>query len=114
MRFLRHRKSPSSPILDVLVKARSIIESPSTWNKGNLHRKAYPGSGRPDTYCLVGAINLAITGNANDHDGELRKQALEALGFQSRYGAELWNDGALRSHSDVINRINAVIERLSA
>jgi len=112
------------PILDLIDKVRSLIDTPDKWIKEYL----MDISGRP-AYCLKGAINLAETDNVSKcnritPEGRLLEVYLDKeafdLGFISPYKFSFgnnfvyMNNDPKTTHKDIMDLLNRVESKVLA
>lgn len=104
--------------LQVLITARAILASPSSWTKGEVARTE---DGRPTwvddpqatCFCAIGAIRRAIfVLHGRFMQLRIPTQVLCALGFDEPDCMD-WNDDPDRTHAEVLALFDAAISTLA-
>lgn len=104
--------------LQVLITARAILASPSSWTKGEAARTendlpTWVDDLQATRFCVVGAIRRAIFvlyGSPTQH--RITAQVLGALGFNEPDCMD-WNDDPDRTHAEVLALFDAAISTLA-
>lgn len=105
-------ENPVEDVLDVLIRARKSITNPINWDQG---RYATNIEGEPLTFCAIGALQNAGTGNPfieNILVWEAEQVLLAMLPDNVSLSVELFNDGRGRQHADVIDLYDKAIDYL--
>jgi hypothetical protein len=92
----------------VLIKARELIER--GWAQHTFSRRSRAGQ---ESYCALGAIRQAATGDVLDAHHPLVKRARTALREVVGGNIPTWNDKAVRTKDSVLQAFNQAIRNLS-
>ena len=107
----------SHATLDIIVRARRLLDSPESWIQGDLARDAEgspvsPNSPVATCWCLVGAIS-AVSTEEDCRGGPATRAIIELEEPIEHYLAlESWNDCSGITHQDVIQLMDEVIHIL--
>ena len=103
--------------IDVLTITRDLLQEPGAWVQG-CHAQNDRGEEiapeEPDAvcFCLEGAIIRALTKlGESAESSELLEMDAELMGDDGEY-MSMWQDRAERTHAEVLERVDATLERL--
>jgi hypothetical protein len=106
---------PSKPVVDILVRARALIEPDGRWTQDAWARdsdgaRVLPLDGSAVCWCPLGAIERAAA-----PDWNFRLGAEEVLRYVTGgWPINRWADAPKRTHPEILAGFDAAIERAKA
>ena len=85
---------------DVLRRAKAMIDRPEKWCQGALLNDG-------GAMCMLGAINMAVSGDADLFGGQDAKMALYAA--VGNHPTSVWNNAPERTHAEVMAAFDKAI-----
>ena len=94
-------------IVQILQKAKNLIETPNTWIQGAWSK----GSGRDECFCLAGAIGRSCRTSGIYKGFRMFEGILHGICVAAKIpNVARWNDVLGRKHSEVIEVLDKAIE----